>query len=97
MNLHCIYLEIHASYFQDQSIAIKDKKVSILGMNSMGFVRPRACFRNLDLRVQSFFFIEESSEPQNPWVPIVLRASKSAGAKGDVPKFFGFVHPLHPC
>ena len=24
-------------------------------------------------------------------------ASKSAGAKGDVPKIYGFVHPLHPC
>ena len=25
------------------------------------------------------------------WVSIVLRASKSAGAKGDVPKIYGFV------
>ena len=30
-------------------------------------------------------------------VSIVLKASKSAGAKGDVPKIYGFVHPLHPC
>jgi hypothetical protein len=30
-------------------------------------------------------------------VHIVLKASKSAGAKGDVPKICGFVHPLHPC
>ena len=30
--------------------------------------------------------IEESSGPQNPWLLIVLGASKSAGAKGDVPK-----------
>ena len=33
--------------------------------------------------------IEESSGPQNPRVPIVLKASKSAGAKGDVPKIYG--------
>ena len=26
-----------------------------------------------------------------------LLASKSAGAKGDVPKICRFVHPLHPC
>ena len=26
-----------------------------------------------------------------------LWASKSAGAKGYVPKICGFVHPLHPC
>jgi hypothetical protein len=29
------------------------------------------------------------------WMHIVLKASKSAGAKGDVPKICGFVHPLH--
>ena len=39
--------------------------------------------------------IEESSGHQNPWVPIVLKASKSAGAKGDVPMIYRFVHPLH--
>ena len=33
---------------------------------------------------------------QNQRVHIVLEASKSAGAKGDVPKICGFVHPLHP-
>ena len=53
------YLEIHALNFQDKkiishTIAIKDKKVSILGINSMDLVGPRACIRNLDLRVQSF-------------------------------------------
>ena len=41
--------------------------------------------------------IEESSGPQNLRVSIVLKASKSAGAKGDVPKIYEFVHPLHPC
>ena len=30
------------------------------------------------------------------WVNILPEASKSAGAKGDVPKICGFVHPLHP-
>ena len=47
--------------------------------------------------VGSVCSIEESSGPQNPRVPIVLSASKSAGAKGDVPKIYGFVHPLQPC
>ena len=32
-------------------------------------------------------FIEESSGPPNPWVPIVLRTSKSAGAKGNFSNF----------
>ena len=54
----------------------------------------RECVRNLDLRVQV--------HPGELWVSkqrvhIVLEASKSAGAKGDVPKICGFVHPLHPC
>ena len=53
----------------------------------------RECVRNLDLRVQV--------HPGDLWaskqrVHIVLEASKSAGAKGDVPKICGFVHPLHP-
>ena len=42
------------------------------------------------------FSIKESSAPQNQRVHIVLKASKSAGAKGDVPEVCGFVHPLHP-
>ena len=41
--------------------------------------------------------IKESSGPQNQRVHLVLKASKSAGAKGDVPKISGCVHPLHPC
>ena len=40
--------------------------------------------------------IKESSGPQNQRVHLVLKASKSAGAKGDVPEVCGFVHPLHP-
>ena len=51
----------------------------------------RECVRNLDLRVQV--------HPEELWlskqrVHIVLEASKSAGAKGDVPKICGLVHPL---
>ena len=54
----------------------------------------KECVRILDLRVQV--------HPGELWVlkqrvHIVLEASKLAGAKGDVPKIFGFVHPLHPC
>ena len=53
----------------------------------------RECVRNLDLRMQV--------HPAELWVSkqrvhIVLEASKSAGAKGDVPKICGFLHPLHP-
>ena len=40
---------------------------------------------------------EESSGPQNLKISIVLKASKSAGAKGYVSKSYKFVHPLHPC
>ena len=51
----------------------------------------RECVRNLDLRAQV--------HPGELWVSkqqvhIVLEASKSAGAKGDVPKICGFVHSL---
>ena len=54
----------------------------------------RECIRNLDLRVQM--------HPGELWVSkqrvhTVLEASKSADAKGDVPKICGFVHSLHPC
>ena len=53
----------------------------------------RECVMNLDLWVQV--------HPGELWVTkqlvhTVLEASKSAGAKGDVPKICGFVHPLHP-
>ena len=50
--------------------------------------------RNLDLRVPS---IKEISWPENQRVHIVLKASKSAGGQGDVPKICEFVHPLHLC
>jgi len=40
--------------------------------------------------------IKENYEPQNQRVHIVLKASKSAGAKGDIPKICGCLHPLHP-
>ena len=54
----------------------------------------RECVRNLDLRVQVHLGELWVSKQR---VHIVLEASKSAGAKGDVPKICGFVHPLHPC
>ena len=53
----------------------------------------RDCVRNLDLRVQMH---PGELWVSKQWVHIVLEASKSAGAKGDVPKICGFVHPLHP-
>ena len=51
----------------------------------------RECIRNLDLQVQV--------HPGELWVSkqgvhIELEASKSVGAKGDVTKICGFVHPL---
>jgi hypothetical protein len=30
-------------------------------------------------------------------VSVALKAYKSASAKGDVQKFYEFMHPLHPC
>ena len=56
--------------------------------------KARECVRNVDLRVQVH---PGELRSQNQRVHIVLEASKSAGAKGDVPKICGFVHPLHPC
>ena len=58
---------------------------------SLNYVKE--CVRILDLRVQV--------HPGELWVSkqrvhIVLEASKSAGAKGDVPKICWFVQPLHP-
>ena len=53
----------------------------------------RECVRMLDLRVQVHPGELLVSKQR---AHIVLEASKSAGAKGDVPKICGFVHPLHP-
>ena len=33
--------------------------------------------------------VENIFGPQNLWVPIVLKASKYAGEKGDAPKIYG--------
>ena len=44
----------------------------------------------MDLR-SAVCSIEESYGPQNLQVPIVLRASKSAGAQGNVPKIYGLI------
>ena len=60
--------------------------------NSVTFNFPsdyRACVRNLELRAGAVCSIKESSGTQNQRVHIVLKASKSAGAKGDVPKICG--------
>ena len=54
----------------------------------------RECVRNVDLRVQVHPG-EHRSQKQR--VHIVLEASKSVGAIGNVPKICGFVHPLHTC
>ena len=54
----------------------------------------RECVRILDLRVQVH---PGELWVSKQWVLIVLEASKSTVAKGDVPKIYGFVHPLHPC
>ena len=66
---------------------------SLISIQNNKHVDYRECVRNLDLRVQV--------HPEELWISkqrvhIVLEASKSAGAKGDVPKICGFVHPLHP-
>ena len=52
----------------------------------------RECVRNWDMRVQV-----HPGELSKQRVHVVLEASKSAGAKGDVPKICEFVHPLHLC
>ena len=51
----------------------------------------RACVRNLDLWVQ---YIREPWASKSAGTQIIdLKASKSAGEKGDFPKLCGFVHP----
>ena len=67
--------------------------LDFLNLYLLRLSKHRECVRNLDLRVQV--------HPGELWVTkqrvhIVLEASKSAGAKGDVPKICGFMHPLHP-
>ena len=47
--------------------------------------------------VGAVYSIEERSKPQNLRVSIILKASKSAGAKGDGPKFYRFVNLLQSC
>ena len=54
----------------------------------------RECVRNVDLRVQVH---PGELRSQNQRVYIVLEASNSSGAKGNVLKIWGFVYPLHPC
>ena len=68
----------------------KIKTFTYLG--SFSLVSVRECVRNLDMRVQVHSGELWISKQR---VHIVLEASKSAGAKGDVPKICGFVHPMH--
>ena len=82
--------EAHCIYHSDKATKISQFHLSQLGC-IYGCIKE--CVRILDLRVQV--------HPGELWVSkqrvhIVLEASKSAGAKGDVPKICGFVHPLHP-
>ena len=76
-----------------QTLQIVQKSLKHMFYSGLVLVYYRECVRNLDLRVQV--------HPGELWVSkkrvhIVLEASKSAGAKGDVPKTCGFVHLLHP-
>jgi hypothetical protein len=73
---------------------LKVEYLVVLVSSISNFFINSECVRNLDLRVQV--------HPGELWVSkqrvhIVLEASKSAGAKGDVSKICGFVHPLHLC
>ena len=83
-----LIFEDHGENMLCKEIVLSVKKNSVHNMFS-----PRECVRNLDLRVQVY---PEELCVSKQWVHIVLEASKSAGAKGDVPKICGFVHPLHP-
>ena len=85
-------LEIHSHLYDTKAYLVGNRYVHYLKCMISAYVY-RECVRNLDLRVQV--------HPGELWVSkqrvhIVLDASKSAGAKGDVPKICGFVHPLHP-
>ena len=71
-------------------ISVEIFKLRLLSETEKPF---RECVRNLDLQVQVHPGELCVSKER---VHIVLEASKSAGAKGDVPKICGFVHPLHP-
>ena len=84
----------HDLFFHPLVPQRKQEKLARVSLAKMSLWPIRECVRNLDLRVQV--------HPGELWVSkqqvhIVLQASKSAGAKGDVPKICGFLHPLHSC
>jgi hypothetical protein len=83
----------HEFFFHPLVPQRKQEKLVRVSLAKMSLWPIRECVRNLDLRVQV--------HPGELWVSqqrvhIGLEASKSADAKGDVPKIYGFVHPLHP-
>ena len=88
-------LFIHGLGFAAQLVAAFSSAHSeaLIAGKAFGIVTSWECVMIVDLRVQV--------HPGELWVSkqrlhIVLEASKSAGAKRDVPKICGFVHPLHP-
>ena len=86
-------IKIKSVYVKDFLISTKVRLKRGEHLHGEEPISSEPTFRNLDLRVQV--------HPGELWfskqrVHIVLEASKSAGAKGDVPKICGFVHPLHP-
>ena len=89
-------LFIHGLGFAAQLVAAFSSAHSeaLIAGKAFGIVTSWECVMIVDLRVQV--------HPGELWVSkqrvhLVLEASKSAGAKGDVPKNCGFMHPLHPC
>ena len=52
----------------------------------------RACVQEF-VSAGAVCFIKEGSGRQNQYVHIVLKVSKSADAKGDVPNICGFMQP----
>ena len=84
---------MHVNRVQRQLKPNNCRKVFFSSSNYLPEAFYREYVRFLDLRVQV--------HPGDLWVSkqrvhLVLEASKSAGAKGDVPKISRFMHPLHP-
>ena len=101
MALHNFITKDFDRYISSNIFQYSEKRVfaifvePIINLNFLFLYKySRECVRNLDLQVQvhhgKLWFSKQV-------VQLVLEASKSAGAKGDVPKICGFVHPLHPC
>ena len=81
--------------FRMKSLQSQLKMLALDQFQKVQFVTMyRECVRNLDQRVQKV--MSQRSAGAHSIYTIVLKASKSAGSKGDVPKICGFVNPLHP-